>query len=373
MNAPFELNIHQKRQATLLYHYTSMEYLLGLKARIDALIAGTDITLDTAQAQGRDALIANPRWGVRDTAANWSSFAYPALKDFQQSTAWHIASRVNEVYGKTGAYQCSRMLQEHSMLWATEEEEGQFEAIWNAVYSYASKIDGSTKRQAGWDDFSFALEWREVGLHFQRLPEFRICFDVEVETGKVPPRTGVYVPQDDPYGALQFGWSGDSQGALGKAEILNSFGLHAMQSVGRKDIWINQEKMAAFANLPESRKILKEDDLVEFPVIPQLAPSAVARSAFTSRPCKWYFVELLPNQWEINTSEENKAPSSGNLPDERQRRLPGQEVSTTGYWYTPALPGDEGKRFFRQGERFPDTARTAYGEVIWYFDPAQQR
>lgn len=156
-------------------------------------------------------------------------------------------------------------------------------------------------------------------------------------------------------------------------ETLNEFGLRAMQSIGRTDMWINKEKMAAFVNLPESRKVLRDDPLVEFPVDPEMAPSDVARSAFASRPCKWYFVELIPGQWEDTATEDSKKPSNGNNIDERLRRLPGQPVPVTGFWHTPALSGDEGRRFFRQGERFPDTAHTAYGEVIWYFDPVQQR
>ena len=89
MNSPvsFELSLWQKRQATVLYHYASLDYLKGLKLRVDALINGTDVLLDTAQQQGRDALVASKRWGARDTSANWSTYGFPALMDFQQTTA----------------------------------------------------------------------------------------------------------------------------------------------------------------------------------------------------------------------------------------------------------------------------------------------
>ncbi len=369
MSQPFELNIYQKRQATLLYHYTSMDYLRGLKLRIDALIAGADFTLQEAQEQGRDALIINPRWGVRDTAGNWATYAFPALKDFQKSVSWHIASRAKEVYGKGGAYQCAYMLSEYSMRWATEEEEVHFRKLWETVYSYASKIDDSVAHQGGWDDFSFALEWLEVGALFPKLPKFRIRFDIEAETDKRPPRTGVYVPQDDPWGALQFGWTGDNDGALGEAQTLNAFGLQAAQSIGRADLWVNGQAMATFANRPENKKFLKDDSLVEFPVIPELAPSAIARSSFTYRPCKWYYVEMLHGEWEL---EEPGTDVATTKPDDRQRGLPGQIVPVSGIWHTPALNGQHGLRFFKQGEYFPDTANTEYGAVIWHYDPTQQ-
>lgn len=369
MTQPIEFDIYRKRQATLLYHYASMEYLRGLKDRIAALIQGVDFTLDEAQAQGRDELIANARWGVRDTAANWSTYAFPALKDFQKSTIKLMAYRATERYCGTGAYQCGYMLNEHSMRWATDEEEQRFNKIWEAVYDYASKINRTTAQQVGWDDFSFTREWHSVGAEFSRLPQFRVRFDVEAETGKRPPRTGVYVPQDDPLGALQFGWTGDSEGALREATTLNTFGFRAMHSIGRKDMWINEQKMAAFANLPENYEILKNSPMIEFPVIPNQAGSDIALNAFTTRPCKWYFVELLNDQWEMD-SEQNAQVAA--VTDDRQRGLPSQPVPVTGFWHTPALQGPAGRRLLNQGERFPDIAQTPYGAVIWYFDPAQQ-
>ena len=66
-----QLNLWQKRQATLIDYFASLDYLKGLLTRIEALIEGADVSLDTAFADGRDRFIANPRWGTRDTAANY--------------------------------------------------------------------------------------------------------------------------------------------------------------------------------------------------------------------------------------------------------------------------------------------------------------
>lgn len=57
----FHLSKWQKRQATLLYHFASLDYLKGLKKLVDDFVNGVDITLDLAQRQGRDQLIANPQ------------------------------------------------------------------------------------------------------------------------------------------------------------------------------------------------------------------------------------------------------------------------------------------------------------------------
>jgi hypothetical protein len=137
----YKLSLWQKRQAAMLYRWMSLDYLKGLKDLIDAFNRGADVTLELAKRQGRDALIANPRWGVRDTSANWSTYAYPALDEFRRSTIKDIALRATENYEFTGARECSRMLDETSSMWMTAEEEERFNAQFDVVYAYASKID----------------------------------------------------------------------------------------------------------------------------------------------------------------------------------------------------------------------------------------
>ncbi len=79
--------------------------------------------------------------------------------------------------------------------------------------------------------------------------------------------------------------------------------------------------MAGFANLPENYQILKDSPMIEFPVMPEQAGSDIALTVFTTRPCKWYFVELLNDQWEM-ASEQN-AQVAG-VTDDRRRGLPSQ-------------------------------------------------
>ena len=49
------------------------------------------------------------------------------------------------------------------------------------------------------------------------------------------------------------------------------------------------------------------------------------------------------------------------------RGLPGEVVPQTGWWSTPALTGESGRRYFQKDERFPSTKITDYGEVIWNY------
>lgn len=87
-----QLSLWQKRHATLIDYFASLKYLKGLQKRIDALIDGADISLDAAMADGRDRFIANARWDTRDTAANWSTYGYPALLDWKQTIQQQISA-----------------------------------------------------------------------------------------------------------------------------------------------------------------------------------------------------------------------------------------------------------------------------------------
>ena len=92
----YTLSLYQKRQATLLYHWMSMDYLQELLAMVQRLIAGVDVVVDEANLQGRDRFMVIERWGVRDTTANWSTHVYPALEAFRESTIRLIARRAND-------------------------------------------------------------------------------------------------------------------------------------------------------------------------------------------------------------------------------------------------------------------------------------
>jgi hypothetical protein len=200
----YHLSLWQKRQAAMLYYYSSLDYLKALLPQIEQLIAAAEMLLERRSIL--DPLMVSERWGVRDTAANWSTGGFPALIAFRESTLWHISKRDDQCYGITGATQCARMLREYSMQWATEEQEEHFRARAELVFKYAFDIDGVIEQR--WDDATFWLIWEEKKYLFPRLPKFKVHLDIEGETGKVPGRTGVYIPQDDPHGALQFGWTG---------------------------------------------------------------------------------------------------------------------------------------------------------------------
>jgi hypothetical protein len=360
---PFVLNKYQKRQAVLLYHWTSLEYLQGLKSLIDAFIAGADVTLELSQRQGRDALIANERWGVRDTSANWSTYAHPALEAFRQGTIKDIAARSNEDYGLTGAHQCSVMLNEHSSRWMTAEEEEEFNKQWAVITKYAHWIDQTAGPYRALNDWDFVTEWSGYHVKFGRRPKLLVRTDVEAQSGERPPKTGVYVPQDDPLGALQFAWTGGLDAKLKDCVTFNDLGRDMVAQLGRDALWVDGQKMAGFATEAVRSKRLR--DLGGFDPgderDPEWAPAILSGQVFTRRPCKWYLVEQVPGEFEDDEPDEAQA-------DAPRRCEAGQPCPREGWWFTPAKA--HSRRHFKVGEVMPDF-RSDWGQVIWQWDERQ--
>lgn len=363
------LTLRQKRQATLLGHWMSEEHLRQLRSLIDDLIRGADVTLDVAANQGRDALIADARWGVRDTAANWSTFVYPALEDFRKATVRDLARRAIEVYEFTGATQCARMIDEFSSLWMTEDEERRFKASFDVVFQHAQLIDfaagvGGSRHQL--NDWSMSLYWQRFGDLFPRLPKFQVRTDTEGVTGKRPPRTGVYVAQDDPLATLQFAWTGSDDGALGDAQTLNDIGRRAVAAVGDDAMWIDGWKTSSWATGAFARGELT--DRQGFDVgderDPRWVGAIIHPSLAAQRATRWYFVEPIAGE----SDDEQTGDAEQSAGTVRERCAAGDPCPREGYWSTPARI--DSRRHFSRGEIMPNIGGD-YGATIWQRDEFQ--
>ncbi|RAM65868.1 hypothetical protein RB25_08135 [Herbaspirillum rubrisubalbicans] len=309
-NPSFEIGLTQKKHVSLLYHFASLSYLQGLQDRLRSLMQFIDPTLDNAKLQGRDALLTNSRWGTRDTSENWANNGGPFLADFELSVAKQIAQRAFEVYSFTDAYNCGRGLSEYSLNWMTPEEEDEFQSRFDDLYLYAHNIDRTLKKfnvAGGWNDFGLTLCLAEHPEALSDATALRLRGDITAHSGTTPPRTGVYLPLDDPHGTPQFCWTGNPPGKLKKCSTFNDLGLEVLASVGRQALWLDEYRMNQFV-----QSHLQDPRLVADPYFkesikkPKLAASLVAGQAFTSRPCDWIYVEQLHGQ-PIDFSEDSSS------------------------------------------------------------------
>jgi hypothetical protein len=306
------LSSWQKAQAALLYHFASLDYLKELHRMVSNLMDGVvDPLLTLSKSQNRDSALKDPRWGTRNTTENWSNNAWPFLRDFQVSLAKDIAARAFERYEITDANNCFRGISEYSMLWATVEEEERFNDLVKKISDYAINIDQTLDdyHHSRWSDYGFAYSYSEFAAENPKLPKFRVRRDLIGESGKKPTRTGVYVAQEDPYAALQFAWTGGPGGKLRPAKTLNDIGLAALKEVGRKDLWLDDEKMFDFAMRSPQVALFKPTIYMRGTEHRDFAAGAVAGEAFSDQPRKWYFVEMINGEFKDIFDEEDLSPA----------------------------------------------------------------
>jgi hypothetical protein len=371
MNAttPTDLTPWQKAQAAMLYCFTSVDYLKGLHKLVGELITGVvDPLLETAKVQGRDKVLVSQVWGDRNTSQNWENNAWPFLRDLQISLAKDIALRAAGKYRRTSVNESLRGVAEYSTDWATPSEERILQLALATISEYAAQYDDSVNAHENrWDDYCFAYVYPAFARLEMRTPKFEIREEFSADTGEVVERTGVYVALDDPYASLQFVWSGAEGIKLRVANTFNEIGLAALSSVGRKSLWFDEEKMFAFATAEPNRR--RFHDLVyscDEPN-PSLAPSAVARSAFTSKPCRWALVDIVPGEFEeIDLTADSDVVQTA----APSRVEAGDRIVFEGYYITPSAPG--ARQFFSSGDLAP-VVSSSYGKTIWQWDLDQNK
>lgn len=365
---PPSLTAWQKKQAAMLYHYASLDYLKQLHQMVSDLIDGViEPLLILAKEQGRDSVLIDPRWGTRNTVENWSNNAWPLLKEFQASLAKDIAGRAFERYGVSGVNEYFRGVEQYSTQWATVEEEQTFENIVGAISHYAHYVDLTLDDYFGsrWTDSAFAHAYQEFGANQSKIPRFHLRADVVGESGKTPVRTGVYVSQDDPNAALQFAWTGNGGGKLRPSKTFSDIGLEALRRIGRESLWLNHEKMFQFAIMGEFAALFRPTVYMLGEEHRDFAGMAIAREAFVERPCKWYFVEIVNSEFE----DLPKISSEASIKQDDEKVPGGDICRKTGFYFTPAHP--QSRRRLSQGETAPELD-SQYGKTIWQWDPVQE-
>lgn len=55
-------------------------------------------------------------------------------------------------------------------------------------------------------------------------------------------------------------------------------------------------------------------------------------------------------------------------PQFRLKAKPGEIVPKSGWWMSPALGGEQSRRYFSAGEKFPETEVTSWGLVVWHYN-----
>jgi hypothetical protein len=363
-----ELTSWQKKQAAMLYYFSSEEYLRTLHKLVRDLVNGVvEPMLDLARKQGRDSVLTNLTWGLRDTSENWANNGWPILKDLQISLARTLAMRSSNRFRQSAVDECFRAIDEYSLGWMTPGEERVFNVARATISSYSSAWDMTVTDYANdWDDYLFAYDYPAFASTADRIPKFTIRPETRAHTGNIPLRTGVYFSPDEHNATLQFAWREHGGVKLRAANTFNELGLAALASVGRDSLWFDQQKMLQFVLSDPLAQSIRNKVIADGEPNASLAPSAVARSAFTTTSCSWILVEPIPGEFEELSTLSNQ---SRRIAPESRRIVAGNECTEAGFYFTPSVPNS--RRFFARGEQMPIMS-SVYGETIWQW-AADQR
>jgi len=291
----------QKKQAALLYYFSSAAYLEGLSERLHLLRIFSEGSSYVCEVKDRDNTFRKSKSQKRKKAKSLKINTWPFLGDLQRSISQSSIERKRNIYRTTGVYQCARGMSECSIQRMTHDEQDQFDRMFENLYNYAQYIDDTmdrTMHSSHWTDFGLTLAWERHQAAFSVLPKFRTITDVVCESGQMPPRTGVYVSLDDSDATLQFAWNGNATGKLLAGTTFNEVGRAALASMGRTKLWTNGDAMLRFVLDNLSSSNLRQDSFFEESQTAELAPSLVARNGFKSNPSLWCFVELIKDEFE---------------------------------------------------------------------------
>lgn len=363
-----KLTRFQKQSVALIYYVTSRSYLEMLLTKLDDLIQYTGGVIDLADQQYRDRILLQEGWGMGDTSANWSTYAYPSLLDFRIGLIRIIEETKLEEYGWTPAYNTARMLGEFQPNWMSEEEETDFKARFDELYRLCSYYDSCVKPPRSWTLYTLFEVIKELGIFDHKVPKLQVHTDIRVNGGEPIPKTGVYIPVGDQLGTPQFAWTyrdenGFEGGKLEECETLNALGKQLFSKFNEYTAWTPSEELRAFAIENIKKKKIDDDwnymqDDNEGQI--ELAPSLIANNVFSEVDCSWYFVELVEGEFEDIGGEEISVFATPDL-----KVIGGELCPRTGYWI---LSSQKGKRlYFTKGTLIPKYNKD-WGEEYWIFD-----
>ncbi|ENX12525.1 hypothetical protein F895_02899 [Acinetobacter sp. CIP 64.2] len=367
-NTEQQLTRFQKQSIALLYYFTSRPYLEILLTKLEDLIQYTGGVIDLADQQYRDRVLLQEGWGMGDTSANWSTYAYPSLLDFRIGLIRIIEETKLDEYGWTPAYNTARMLGEFRPNWMSEEEESDFKMRFDELYKLCSYYDSCVKPPRSWTLYSLFEVIKELGVFDHKVPKLRVHTDIRINSEESIYRTGVYIPVGDQLGTPQFAWTyrdenGFEGGKLEECETLNALGKQLFSKFNEYTAWTPSEELRTFAIENIKKKKIDDDfGYVKFDYDTQLrlAPELIARNAFTGFDCSWYFVELVDGEFEDIGVEDVDTFATPDL-----KVIGGELCPRTGYWI---LSSQKEKRlYFTKGTLIPKYNKD-WGEEYWVFD-----
>lgn len=215
---------------------------------------------------------------------------------------------------------------ESSMSWMLREQEKYFMDVLDKAYGVAAKYMSATTmsglhfddpdgdwrvyKDYGFKGASVALGWKRIAGDATEVPEYAPDTSLSCTTGELVPWTGVWIPAEGP----------------GTASLAFCCQGQIMQPA--YEVYPDEQ----YPDFNHARPV----DVTWHPLRP------------TGR--------MLPADEEPAVNDPLRIPA-------------GKPASQSGYWFTPAKQGS--RRYFKQGDVFPEIEDSAYGATFWQWSPDQ--
>lgn len=349
----------------MLYWYASLEYLQKFHLALSQIVEGAvdpALAAPAGHPYSHYNILSNAQWGKHDACKVSHPCPFNIFDGLRNEVAKDIGARKSGIYKRTATDDQMRWIDEHWWPTLAPEEEHQYKLQVELINHFAHPIDDIFSAYSSrWDDRSFIRRFASFRIESPRIPKFRLRPDIVGESGQEVPLTGVYIPVDDPHASPQFAVKSNASLRLKDARTFNQVGLDALATIGRTELWLNDEKMFDFAierKLLEKHRSRPNSDRG---YLHSLATIAVSENAFDSRASTWHFVEAIPNEFD----DVDFAPLAIPAPRLPHPRKAGQHCSTSGYYFSVSHVGSN--RFFKAGDIFPALEGTV-DQTTWQWD-----
>lgn len=319
------------QEVYLLERFSSLDYFRPIRDNYEAAVKHAERCLE-AFANNLP-LDYRSRHLSRQPDIVWGERVLPNMRSTVKSLCdGYIMVSHDELNGLRAASEVGsdrRGIVDHDMNWMDEPQvtavvPGGADKFWNyfaAAGTPAIRVTDTIDRCWESGDLTDRYSERDFGPLNppQRWPRYRLNTAVQVATGEPVPRNGIYLPDIDRSCA-------------------------SLLIVGD--------------NAPKARHLIRVDESVdENGLVLQRVPISEKRHA------TWTLIERVPG--ETVSLDEGLGQDDATL-----SRVPaGKECPRLGYWFTPAKQSS--RRYFKQGDVFPEIEGSTYGATFWQWSPDQ--
>lgn len=312
------------QEVYLLERYTSAEYFLPMRDAWERMVKHAEACLEVFVENLPSDYRSRPLWQQPDIV--WGERVLPNFRGTLNSlfdAYIRLSHGDKQALGAAGRIRSdfAGFSRDYSVDWMDEPQVAEIlpkggDLFWKYLGEAlrpASNIERTV--DIGWTYGALGRRYQSDAEPFsppERWPKYRLNSNVRVSTDQSAPKTGCYLP---------------------------------MVEEASPQFWIEgNDVFEALVGLNEDENQYRE-----------------------RRPAGWILIERVPGEFVDNPLTDLLQDNAALI---RVERVPaGKSCPQSGWWYTPAK--SDSRRYFKQGESFPNVEDSEYGDTFWLWSPNQ--